>query len=109
MEEKRGAGRPKGHRLSDDTKAKIRKGVRAARKRQKEVAATNPGIPLESRQAVIERDEGRCRGCHDTDDLKVFAFREEDDLSDLDNLAYLCPFCRRSSRDLGKKTAREVP
>lgn len=62
-EERRPRGRPKGHKLSDETKRKIGRGVREARR---EGSPIPPGdAALDVRREVFERDRGRCVGCHE--------------------------------------------
>lgn len=60
--EPRRRGRPKGHVLSEETKRRIGRGVREARRAGSPIPP-GEGIALDVRRAVFDRDHGRCRGC----------------------------------------------
>lgn len=111
-QQRRPRGRPKGHRLSADTKRRIGRGVREARRAGTPIP---PGdAPLDVRRAVFERDRGRCRGCDESYtrasndhakrrkgwartelDMVVHRFKAAPSTAGLEAYITLCGECRR--------------
>lgn len=105
-------GRPSGYKVSPETRSKISSGLRKKNRKQKEAASVNKDVPIEVRAKVVKRDGGKCRGCHETDGLKIHTFvrpEQGGSVNDLDNLALLCPWCREMARQTGTKSASQVP
>lgn len=98
-------GRPRGHRLSNETRLKIAETRQAQERRKREeraqapLASSFPSLSVEMRRAVTGRDGRNCRSCgEDGPKLRVHSF-----LSGLDDLgalerdpelhAVMCSFC----------------
>lgn len=98
-------GRPRGHKLSRESRVKIaearQKQEQERRARDKEILpATFPAISVQMRRIVVERDGRKCRSCGDPGPkLAVHTFLYGlDDLNrinrDPELSAVMCSFCR---------------